>query len=162
MAQKTSERDKAIKSFTAAVKQFNSKKYPEAVEAFKKIAGGENVAPDIASKAVEYLQICDDIQAPAVSTPRTREAKFDYATIMFNDGELEKAEKAFGTIKENDLEGNELYLLALINFEKEEVEEGTRLLTLSIEKDPNNRIMALNNSDLSEIRKIPEIKELLA
>ena len=159
MTQKAAAKEKLIKKLETAAKQFNQKKIDEALESFTALVGESDDFFDIQERSKEYITIINNLKSGKMTMPRTREDKYEYALLKYNEGDSESAEKALTSIKEK-LEGKEEYLLALIYLEMENEEKGIDLLKKSIKSDPENRILAYNNPDLSAIRKNPDYKEI--
>jgi tetratricopeptide (TPR) repeat protein len=162
MPQKVTDKDKAIKSYTAAVKQFNQKKYEEAKVSFENIIDKMGHVSDVRSKSGDYVRMCERILGGDQFTPRTKEDRYSLALYHYNNAEYEEAENLLKTAIKSSKDPYGLYLMSLILFGMDENEEAYKHLTQAIEADPSMKILAVNCSDLSEIHKTPEFMELIA
>jgi tetratricopeptide (TPR) repeat protein len=159
MTQKATAKDKLIKKLDTAMKQFNQKKMDEALASFSSLVKESEEFFDIAERSREYITIINELKSGKMTMPRSREEKYEFALIKYNEGDPETAEKALTAIKEK-LEAKEEYLLALIYIELEDEEKGIEFLKKAFKSDPENRMLAYNNPDLSALRKNPDYKEI--
>ncbi len=161
MAQKQTDKEKAIKKLTAAVKLFNQKKYDDAKNSFTEIIDSFPELADIVEKAKDYNEIIDSIQETVVQTPRDSEDKMELVVYHYNDGNYEEAERLLNLVLKSDKDPFGFYMLALTKLALKEQEEALKNLEKAIKLDNAYRINAFNDIAFSEMHKVPEFKELV-
>jgi tetratricopeptide (TPR) repeat protein len=162
MPKKMPEKEKAIKQFETAVKLVNSKNYTEAEEMLKKIIEDSPHVGDVVQRAGDYLNICESQRTRSQSAPKDSESKYLYSIFYLNNGDFKEAEKYLISAAGKTWQSKHLYLMALIQFAKEDIESGLDYLKKAIKKNPKNRILAYNNPELFPLHKNPEFKKIVS
>jgi len=156
------DKEKAVKQLESALKLFNSKKFSEAKESLKNLIEDSPQVGDVVQLAEDYLRICENRLSATTRMPKDSKSKYMLAVYYLNIGDLEEAERHVKSAAGKTWKSKHLYLMALIQFEKKDVESGLDYLKKAIKKDPEIRIVAYNNPDLFPLHKNPEFKKIVS
>jgi Tfp pilus assembly protein PilF len=100
-----------------------------------------------------YLNVCRRQAAPPDRTPRSVEERVYAATLAINAGAYDTARTQLHAALQTDAEhGNVHYMLAVVHALCGNFGESTTHLQRSIEINPENRFLALQDEDLAALR----------
>ena len=150
--------DPIVKLYEQAVKAVHDEKWGEAKKLLKKvIAQGDMV--DLVHRAKQYLALIERRASKGVDDTGDSYMK---AVVEYNAGELDSAETACeqqGRLRKDD---RFAYLAATIAAVREDLDLALERLETAVELNPRNLIQARQDTDFSELRKMPEFDERFA
>lgn len=149
------------KIYVEGVDLLNERKYSQAAARFGKAAEGPDAG--VRHSATVYLRICQQRMQNSAPEPKTAEDRYNAAIALINNRELEEAARLLRlALKQEPKAAHLHYALAVASSLAGEVSEATSCLEKAIELDPQNRILALRDSDLSDLRGTPAFVALLS
>ena len=149
-----------LAQFESALKLFSANQFAKARSIFERLMAG--AAPDLAQRALVYLNICNQRLARPTVQFKTADDHYNYAVQMANRGNLEEAEehlkKALKLAPTCDYIH---YALASTSALRENAEESLAHLQEAIQLNGQNRYLAQNDPDFSSLGEDPRFTELL-
>lgn len=146
--------------YAEGVDLLNARKYSQAAARFSKAVEG----PDAALKhsATVYLRICQQ-RMQSEPEPKTVEDRYNAAVAFINDRRLEDADRLLRLALKQDPKGAHLHFaLGVAATLSGDIAGAVSSLERAIELDPQNRILALRDSDLAALRSNPEAASLFS
>ena len=152
--------DRQAQHFDKALKFFNSKNYKKALGLLKQVAGGPH--PSLRHRARVYIEICRQRIRPHKVRLKTADEYYNYGIQLVNERRLEEAESNLRRALKLKPTGAHIHFAAaVLGALAGDVEKACKSLKKAIDLDPRNRVLALNDADLSAILSEPSIAELL-
>ncbi len=148
------------KIYAEGVDLLNARKYSQAATRFSKAIEG----PDVALKhsATVYLRICQQ-RMQSEPEPKTVEDRYNAAVASINDRRLEDADRLLRLALKQDPKGAHLHFaLGVAATLAGDIPGAISSIERAIELDPQNRILALRDSDLSGLRSNPAAASLFS
>lgn len=139
--------------YAEGVDLLNARKYSQAAVRFNKAMEG----PDVALKhsATVYLRICQQ-RMQSEPEPKTVEDRYNAAVAFINDRRLEDADRLLRLALKQDPKGAHLHFaLGVAATLSGDIAGAVSSIERAIELDPQNRILALRDSDLAALRSNP-------
>jgi Tfp pilus assembly protein PilF len=139
--------------YAEGVDLLNARKYSQAATRFNKAMEG----PDVALKhsATVYLRICQQ-RMQSEPEPKTVEDRYNAAVASINDRRLEDADRLLRLALKQDPKGAHLHFaLGIAATLSGDIAGAISSIERAIELDPQNRILALRDSDLAGLRSNP-------
>ncbi len=138
----------------------NERKYAQAAARFTKAMEG----PDVALKhsATVYLKICQQ-RIQTEPEPKSVEDRYNAAVAFINDRRLEDADRLLRLALKRDPKGAHLHFaLGVAGTLSGDIPGAVSSIGRAIELDPQNRILALRDSDLAALRSNPAAASLFS
>ena len=148
------------KIYEEGVDLLNARKYSQAATRFSKAMEG----PDGALKhsATVYLRICQQ-RMQSEPEPKTAEDRYNAAVASINDRRLEDADRLLRLALKQDPKGAHLHFaLGVAATLSGDIPGAISSIERAIELDPQNRILALRDSDLAALRSNPAAAALFS
>jgi len=148
------------KIYAEGVDLLNARKYSQAATRFSKAIEG----PDVALKhsATVYLRICQQ-RMQSEPEPKTAEDRYNAAVASINDRRLEDADRLLRLALKQDPKGAHLHFaLGVAATLSGDIPGAISSIERAIELDPQNRILALRDSDLAALRSNPAAAALFS
>jgi tetratricopeptide (TPR) repeat protein len=146
--------------YAEGVDLLNQRKYSQAAARFTKATEG----PDAGLKhsATVYLRICQQ-RMQSEPEPKTVEDRYNAAVAFLNDRRLEDADRLLRLALKQDPKGAHLHFaLGVAATLSGNIADAVSSIEKAIELDPQNRILALRDSDLAALRSNPAAASLFA
>ena len=146
--------------YAEGVDLLNARKYSQAASRFSKAMEG----PDVALKhsATVYLRICQ-LRMQSEPEPKTVEDRYNAAVAFINDRRLEVADRLLRLALKQEPTGAHLHFaLGVAATLSGDISGAISSIGRAIELDPQNRILALRDSDLAALRSNPAAASLFA
>ncbi len=158
-AREAEERQEA--QFGKAVQLFQNRKFGLARIRFERVVDGPNVG--LSHRAGVYLRICEEQSARARPRLKTVEEFYNYAVQLINDGRLKEAETYLKKALRIDRNAaHVLYALSVLKVLTGDAHGAFEALRKSIRIDPQNRILARKDPDLTAVSRREPFRSLLA
>jgi tetratricopeptide (TPR) repeat protein len=150
-----------LKTWGQAVRLFTERRFTEACELFRVVAGGPDT--QIADKARSYLQVCERRIAKPELQFHTAEDHFNYGVERMNARDMESARFHLGRALGIEPEGDHiLYTLALCCGLAGDGNGACENLKRAISLEPRNRILARQDPEFSALAmQFPALRALL-
>ncbi|MDA1236545.1 MAG: hypothetical protein O3A53_17305 [Acidobacteria bacterium] len=146
--------------YVEGVDLLNARKYSQAAVRFGKAIEGPDVA--LRHSATVYLRICQQ-RMQSEPAPKTVEDRYNAAVAAINDRRLEDADQLLRLALKQDPKGAHLHFaLGVAATLSGDITGAISSVERAIELDPQNRILALRDSDLAALRSSPEAASLFA
>ena len=133
-------------------------RFQEAAQAFKAVLAQYPEEKELNDRVRLYLALCER-HLRTVPEPRTLEERLYAATLALNARDEETALRHLGEIvaQEPDHDGA-LYMLGVVYALKEEPDMALRYLQRAIERNPDNRSLALQDADLERLMQDESVR----
>jgi tetratricopeptide (TPR) repeat protein len=150
-----------FRTWARAVQLFSERRYPEAAALFREAARGPAV--HVADKARSYEQICERFRPEAQVEFRTAEEHFYYGVERLNARDLPQARTHLTQALRLQPEGDHIfYTLSLCCGFSGDGNGAYENLKRAIDLDPNNRVMARQDSEFAALaQQFPSLRALL-
>jgi tetratricopeptide (TPR) repeat protein len=149
-----------VSQYEAAIKLVYAGKFDKAREAFTALLA--EAPADIAPSIRTYLQACETEASKSTAKFTTPEERYDYAISLLNHGHYEDAREHFEAILKNDGSADyAFYGLALLAAMTCDSPRCIEHLSEAIRLNPQNRLLARNDSDFESVADDPSFTELL-
>jgi tetratricopeptide (TPR) repeat protein len=153
-------RKSTIKDYESAIKLIHANKFDKAHEAFTILLA--SAPADIAPSIRMYITTCASEIAKGSTKFTNQEERYDYAVSLLNHGHYEDAREHFDAILKADKSCDyAFYGLALLAAMTCDSPRCIELLTEAIRLNPQNRLLARNDSDFESVADDPSFTELL-
>jgi tetratricopeptide (TPR) repeat protein len=144
------------------MRAIQERRYIEAADAFRAVLTQYPEEKELNDRAGLYLAVCERQMSSGSSEPNTIEERLYAATLAINAGDSETAERHLKTVvDEHPDHDGALYMLGVAHALRNDA--GTALLYLrrAIEKNPENRILALQDGDLERLLQDESVRAAL-
>lgn len=148
----------AVARYEQGVRALQEHRFHEAFETFHGVVTQYPEEKELADRARCYMTLCER-QLNSVPEPTTIEERLYAATLALNAGDSEKAMRHLGEIVTEDPDHDgALYMLAVVHAMKEEPASALSYLQRAIERNPENRALALQDGDLERLMQDESIR----
>ena len=149
-----------VAQYEAAIKHFHAGKFDKAHEHFTKML--PDAPPDIAPAIRSHLRVCQDQMTKSPAKFNTAEDRYDYAISLLNHGHYEDAREHFEAILKSAPQADyPFYGMALLAAMTCDSPRCIEHLAEAIRRNPQNRLLARNDSDFESVADDPSFTELL-
>jgi len=162
-AGRRSETEKAARELARSLELLHAKEWTAARQCLEAILDSGVEDARIRDRARSYLQICDRNQRATPARPTGADELYDLGVLRLNAGELEEAVALFEKACARDATSDKAeYGLAVALAQSSRPGPALEHLRRAIERNPDNRVFAANDSDLALLRDEIEFVELTA
>jgi tetratricopeptide (TPR) repeat protein len=152
----------AVARYEQGIRSLQEHKFQEASEAFRSVLAKYPEEKELNDRARLYLTLCER-QLKSVPEPRTAEERLYAATLALNAGDRAAALNHLGNIVGEDPDHDgALYMLAVVHALQEDSRTALTYLQRAIERNPDNRSLALQDSDLERLMQDETVRAALA
>ncbi|GEM_PF-2832255 len=158
--------ERALQEYGAAMRLFAGKqdwaKAQQAFTAFLDKYGDVREALEMADRARIHLDLCRQHTEPKKVVPSTGEEWMVEAVVLANEGRTDDCLEALAAAEKAGADlARVLYVKAAALSVAERREEALEALAAAIEADPENRIQALQDRDIDNIREMAGYVQLV-
>lgn len=148
------------KIYSEGVDLLNERKYSQAATRFNKAVDGPDAG--LRHSATVYLRICQQ-RMQSEPEPKTAEDRYNAAVACINDRRLEEADRLLRLALKQDPKGAHLHFaLGVAATLAGDISGAVSSIERAIELDPQNRNLAMRDSDLAALRSNPAAAALFS
>ena len=154
----------SLGDFERALGLFQARDWRGAAKVLDRVVDGHDpaVMPEIVDRSKMYLRICQRNQLPAEVEPTTGEQIYLTGVLRMNEGNLDQALALFERGTALDPGGDRAHYAAAATLAlKQDRAAAIERLRRAIAINPDNRILAANDSDLESLRDEGEFQALI-
>jgi len=156
---KKSDYEKALTSYSQAVKAFRRGNYEKASELLKNFLEKYSEERELADRAHIYLSICEARQKKERISLKSFDDYYNYSVYKINQGDYQEALKLLEKAHHmRPKEGKVLYLMADVYCLMDKKDECFEYLKKAIQLDKFFSILAQNEGDFESIREDKKFK----
>jgi len=152
----------ALKAFEQALRSFHRQEYGPACEAFKKILEEFGNDVEVAPRARDYANVCEQRMEKPKTPPKSSEAYYSQGVYELNAGRYEKAANLLE--RATKMEPNSAYIiysLAAAQAQLDDVDTALETLHKAIQLEESLKNRARRDSDFVNLINIEEFRELV-
>jgi tetratricopeptide (TPR) repeat protein len=136
-------------------------RFPEAASAFQSVLTQYPEEKELNDRVRLYLALCER-QLKSAPEPGTTEERLYAATLALNTGDSSTALQHLGKIVNQDPDHDgALYMLAVVHTLRDDPATALTYLQRAIERNPENRSLALQDSDLERLMQDESVRAAL-
>jgi len=126
-------------------------RFQEAAETFRAVLSQYPEEKELNDRVRLYLTLCErHLNAP--SEPRTTEERLYAATLALNARDVDTALRHLGAVVGQDPDHDgALYMLGVVHALRDDAQTALSYLRRAIERNPENRVLALQDGDLERL-----------
>jgi tetratricopeptide (TPR) repeat protein len=148
----------AVARYEQGIRLLQEHKFPEAANAFQSVLTQYPEEKELNDRVRLYLALCER-QLKAAPEPRTPEERLYAATLALNSGDSATALDHLGKIVGQDPDHDgALYMLAVVHALRDDPGTAVTYLQRAIERNPENRSLALQDSDLERLMQDESVR----
>ena len=133
-------------------------RFQEAAEAFRSVLDQYPEEKELNDRVRLYLALCDR-QLNSAPEPKTTEERLYAATLALNARDVDTALRHLGAIVSQDPDHDgALYMLGVVHALREDSATALTYLQRAIERNPDNRALALQDVDLERLMQDESIR----
>jgi tetratricopeptide (TPR) repeat protein len=152
----------ALRAFERAHKEFARGRFGEARSQFRALIEKYASVSEVTARARTYLNIAESRLRTESSLPRDADSLYDRGVIELNRGEYVAAQEMFErALKREPQAAHVHYGLAATRSRLGSVETALESLQRALELQPNLRLRAQHDQDLSLLRNDPEFERMV-
>ena len=153
----------AIATYERGLAAIQKKQYRVAADTLRSVVALFPEEKELHERVQLYLRVCDRHLTPADTTARTLDEQIYAATLAINEGSYDKAvELTTAALASNPELGNAEYILSVALTQKGDLPSALSHLKKAIDLNPENRELARRDVDLEPLRRLEEVRNLLA
>jgi len=127
--------------------------YPRASALLRSVLASYPEEKELHERVRLYLNVCDKHAGPLSPTPRNVEERMFAATLAFNAANYDAAKEHLRAVTtESPEHDHAIYMLAIIEVMREDLDAAAAHLLRAIELNPDNRALARQDPDLEALR----------
>src|SRR5215471_1736903 len=158
----TFEEAAAITAFESAHKEFTRGRFAEARSQFRSLIEKYPTVSEVAARARTYLAVAESRLRTDLAQPRDADSLYDRGVIELNRGEYVAAQELFERALKREPEAAHIhYGLAASRARLGAIDTALKSLRRAVDIQPNLRIRAQRDHDLSALRNDPEFEQLV-
>jgi tetratricopeptide (TPR) repeat protein len=151
----------AVARYEQGIRLLQEHKFPEAASAFQSVLTQYPEEKELNDRVRLYLALCER-QLKSTPEPRTPEERLYAATLALNAGDPATALDHLGKIVSQDPDHDgALYMLAVVHALRDDPVTAVTYLQRAIERNPENRSLALQDSDLERLMQDESVRAAL-
>lgn len=151
----------AVARYEQGIRLLQEHKFPEAANAFQSVLTQYPEEKELNDRVRLYLALCER-QLKSAPEPRTPEERLYAATLALNAGDSATALDHLGKIVGQDPDHDgALYMLAVVHALRDDPATAVTYLQRAIERNPENRSLALQDSDLERLMQDESVRAAL-
>ena len=160
--QPTRDEAAALKAFERAHKEFARGRFGEARNQFRALIEKFANVSEVTARARTYLAVAESRLRTELSLPRDADSLYDRGVIELNRGEYVAAQEMFERALKREPEAAHIhYGLAATRSRLGSVETALESLQRALELQPNLRVRAQHDHDLTTLRNDPDFERLV-
>lgn len=151
----------AVAKYEQGIRLLQEHKFPEAASAFQAVLTKYPEEKELNDRVRLYLSLCER-QLKSAPEPATTEERLYAATLALNAGDPSTALHYLGKIVSQDPDHDgALYMLAVVHALRDDAATAVTYLQRAIERNPENRSLALQDSDLDRLMQDESVRAAL-
>ena len=152
----------ALKAFEKAHKEFSRGRFGEARNQFRALVEKYSGVSEVTARARTYLAVAEARLRTETMLPRDADSLYDRGVIELNRGEYVAAQELFErALKREPSAGHVHYGLAATRARLGSIDLALESLRHALEAQPNLRVRAQHDQDLSALRNDPDFDKLV-
>jgi tetratricopeptide (TPR) repeat protein len=152
----------AVARYEHGMRAFQERRFADAADAFRAILSQYPEEKELADRVRVYLLACERQVRTDATEPRTLEERLYAATLALNAGKVDDAMRHLTAVVAQDPNHDgALYMLGVVHALREEAAAAVSYLQRAIEQNPENRALALQDSDLERLLQDGSIRAVL-
>jgi len=152
----------ALKAFERAHKEFSRGHFGEARSLFRSLLEKHSKVSEVAARARTYLAIAEARLKTESTLPRDADSLYDRGVIELNRGEYVAAQEMFERALKREPEAAHIhYGLAATRARLGAIDSALESLQRALDLQPNLRIRAQHDIDLTALRNDPDFERLV-
>jgi tetratricopeptide (TPR) repeat protein len=160
--QPTQDEAAALRAFERAHKEFARGRFGEARSQFRALIEKYANVSEVTARARTYMAIAESRLRTEISLPRDADSLYDRGVIELNRGEYVAAQEMFERALKREPEAAHVYYgLAATRSRLGSIETALQALQRALELQPNLRLRAQHDQDLTLLRNDPEFERLV-
>jgi tetratricopeptide (TPR) repeat protein len=160
--QPTADEAAALRAFERAHKEFARGRFGEARQQFRALIDKYANVSEVTARARTYLAVAESRLRTEISLPRDADSLYDRGVIELNRGEYVAAQEMFERALKKEPEAAHIhYGLAATRARLGSLETALGSLQRALELQPNLRVRAQHDQDLTLLRNDPEFDRLV-
>jgi tetratricopeptide (TPR) repeat protein len=160
--QPTRDEAAALKAFERAHKEFARGRFGEARSQFRSLIEKYANVSEVTARARTYLTVAESRLRTELSLPRDADSLYDRGVIELNRGEYVAAQEMFERALKREPEAAHIhYGLAATRSRLGSIETALESLQRALELQPNLRVRAQHDHDLTTLRNDPDFERLV-
>lgn len=160
--QPTRDEAAALRAFEKAHKEFARGRFAEAGSMFRALVEKHPGASEVAARARTYIAISESRMRREISLPRDADSLYDRGVIELNRGEYVAAQEMFERALKREPEAAHIhYGLAATRARLGSIDAALESLRQALTIQPNLRVRAQHDQDLSTLRNDPMFEQLI-
>jgi tetratricopeptide (TPR) repeat protein len=160
--QPTQDEAAALRAFERAHKEFARGRFSEARSQFRALIEKYENVSEVTARARTYLAVADSRLRTEMSLPRDADSLYDRGVIELNRGQYVAAQEMFERALKREPEAAHIhYGLAATRSRLGSIETALQSLQRALELQPNLRVRAQHDQDLTLLRNEPEFDRMV-
>lgn len=160
--QPTVDESAALKAFERAHKEFSRGRFGEARNQFRLLLDKYSLVSEVAARARTYLAIAESRLRTESMLPRDADSLYDRGVIELNRGEYVAAQEMFERALKREPEAAHIhYGLAATRARLGSIDLALQSLERALNLQPNLRVRAQHDQDLTSLRNDPDFDKLV-
>jgi tetratricopeptide (TPR) repeat protein len=160
--QPTQDEAAALRTFERAHKEFARGRFAEARSQFRALIEKYSNVSEVTARARTYLAIAESRLRTESSLPRDADSLYDRGVIELNRGEYVAAQEMFERALKREPQAAHIYYgLAATRSRLGSIDTALEALQRALELQPNLRLRAQHDQDLTLLRNDPEFERLV-
>ncbi|HKZ79973.1 MAG TPA: tetratricopeptide repeat protein [Pyrinomonadaceae bacterium] len=152
----------ALKAFERAHKEFSRGRFGEARNQFRLLLDKYSQVSEVAARARTYLAIAESRLRTESMLPRDADSLYDRGVIELNRGEYVAAQEMFERALKREPEAAHIhYGLAATRARLGSIDLALQSLERALNLQPNLRVRAQHDQDLTSLRNDPDFDKLV-
>ena len=152
----------AIRAFEQAHKEFSRGRFADARNQFRSLVDRYPNVSEVAARARTYLAVAEARMRAEIALPRDADSLYDRGVIELNRGEYVAAQELFERALKREPEAAHIhYGLAATRARLGAIDTALASLRRALDLQPNLRIRAQRDHDLSSLHSDPEFEQLV-
>ena len=151
----------AVARYEQGIRSLQEHDFPRAADAFRSVLTQYPEEKELNDRARLYLALCER-HLKSAPEPRTTEERLYAATLALNAGDPSTALRHLGDVVSQDPDHDgALYMLAVVHALRDDSATALTYLQRAIERNPENRSLALQDSDLERLMQDEGVRAAL-
>jgi tetratricopeptide (TPR) repeat protein len=152
----------ALQTYEKALGAMQGRKFEGAAEGFQGVIDKFPEERELHERCRLYLRVCERETAPTAPTPKTVDELILAATLALNGGSLEVASGHLATALSKKADHDHVhYMLAVAQTVAGKHDSALEHLRRAIDLNPDNRMLAIQDTDLDDLRAHERFEQTL-
>jgi tetratricopeptide (TPR) repeat protein len=151
----------AVARYEAGIRALQEHRFGDAADAFRTVLAQFPEEKELNDRARLYLTVCER-QMKRAPEPKTIEERLYASTLALNAGDSDTALRHLGQVVAQDPDHDgALYMLAVVHALRDDARTALSYLQRAIQRNPDNRSLALQDADLERLMQDESIRAAL-